>query len=117
MITLLETKEKIERDKQHWLLYLMDFVDDFRYNKNIRAVEQPIQLSDERLDAMLASTADYLCSELRLQYPAWTENVPAIKNPWFVSGIDNLKAISLVESPLHFRKRKIFVLENFLQRV
>jgi hypothetical protein len=31
--------------------------------------------------------------------------------------MENLKAIALVESPLRFRIRKIFVLENFLNRV
>jgi hypothetical protein len=43
--------------------------------------------------------------------------IPAYKDPWFVSGMENLKAITLVESPLHFRRRKIFVLGNFLSRV
>ena len=32
------------------------------------------------------------------------------------SGYENLKAISIVESPAFFRRRKIFVLENFLYR-
>ncbi len=117
MITIKGTKKKIEQDKQHWLLHLMDFVDDFRYYKDSYAVEQPIECSDEKIDAMLASTNDYLCSELKLEYPKWSMTIPAVKDPWFVSGIENLKAISLVESPLHFRKRKIFVLENFMQRV
>jgi hypothetical protein len=43
--------------------------------------------------------------------------VPAPHDPWFVSGMESLKAIALVESPLPFRLRKIFVLENFLSRV
>jgi hypothetical protein len=54
---------------------------------------------------------------LGFQSPEWVLNVPACKDPWFVSGIENLKAIALVESPLFFRIRKIFVLENFLTRV
>ncbi len=117
MITLRETKEKIEQDKPHWAVYLMDFVDDFRYFKNEKAIEQALQQSDEKIDALLASTVDYLCSEMNLQSPSWVETIPALKNPWFVSGFENLKAIALVESPLHFRRRKIFVLENFLHRV
>ncbi len=117
MITLKETKEKIEKDKVHWLVYLMDFVDDFRHYKNRNAIEQSFQQSDEKIDALLASTVDYLCSEMKLQPPSWVENIPALKDPWFVSGFENLKAIAVVESPLHFRKRKIFVLENFLHRV
>jgi hypothetical protein len=43
--------------------------------------------------------------------------VPTCKDPWFVSGMENINAIALVESPLQFRIRKIFVLENFLIRV
>jgi hypothetical protein len=30
--------------------------------------------------------------------------------------VENLKASALVESPVHYRKRKIFVLANFLER-
>jgi hypothetical protein len=43
--------------------------------------------------------------------------VPACRKPWFVAGMENLKAIAVAESPLRFRIRKIFVLENFLSRV
>ncbi|NCO37375.1 MAG: hypothetical protein COZ06_23865 [Armatimonadetes bacterium CG_4_10_14_3_um_filter_66_18] len=42
--------------------------------------------------------------------------LPPLPEPWFVSGIENLKATALVESPTHFRKRRIFVLGNFLER-
>jgi hypothetical protein len=117
MITLKETKEKIENDGTYCQIHLMDFVDDFRYYKNKEAIRESFNYTDERFDALLASTADQLCAELKMEPPQWIEKIPAVKNPWFVSGLDNLKAITLVESPLHFRKRKIFVLENFLQRV
>jgi hypothetical protein len=42
--------------------------------------------------------------------------VEALDSPWFVAGIENLKASALVESPVRFRKRNIFVLANFLER-
>ena len=42
--------------------------------------------------------------------------VGALATPWFVAGVENLKALALVESPTHFRKRNIFVLGNFLSR-
>jgi hypothetical protein len=58
-----------------------------------------------------------LNDELGIECPRWILEVPACKDPWFVSGLENLKAIALVESPLQFRLRKIFVLENFLSRV
>lgn len=69
------------------------------------------------IGTLVASTVDYLCRELKMAPPTWVQQVPPCKDPWFVSGMENLKAIALVESPLPFRLRKIFVLENFLSRV
>lgn len=95
----------------------MNFVDDFRRHKNLRAVIEPFELSDVRMDALLASTTEALCDELSLVPPAWLAEIPACDDPWFVGDLQRLKAISIVESPLRFRMRKIFVLENFLSRV
>lgn len=117
MITLKETKEQIEKEPQHWCIHLMDFVDDFRYYKNLRAIAEPFTRSEPKIDALLASTAEVLCDELGFEPPPWLEGVPPCDEPYFVSGFENLKAISIVESPLRFRMRKIFVLENFLSRV
>ena len=117
MITLRETKREIESDPMNWVVHLMDFVDDFRYYKDPSAVAEPFELSGDRLDAMLASTAQYLCDELSIETPDWITGIPACKDPWFVSGMESLKAIALVESPLQFRVRKIFVMENFMSRV
>jgi hypothetical protein len=117
MLTLTETKRQIERDPRNWCVYLMDFVDDFRRRKDPRAVAEPLDLSDQRLDALLASTAETLCDETGITPPAWLLRVPECDRPYFVGELENLKAISIVESPLRFRLRKIFVLENFLSRV
>lgn len=117
MTTLHETKQRIEAEPSNWVVALMDFVDDFRYYKNISAIAQPLELNDERFDALLAATAHYLCNELKIETPTWIWTVPPCKDPWFVSGMESLRAIALVESPLPFRLRKIFVLENFLHRV
>ncbi len=95
----------------------MDFVDDFRHCRNLTALAEPLQSTGSPMDALFASTAEYLCDELGLEPPTWLAAVPASKTPWFVSGIESLKAIALAESPLRFRIRKIFVLENFLSRV
>jgi hypothetical protein len=117
MTTLRKVKDRIKADPKNWRVYLMDFVDDFRYYKDARMIAEPFELSDERTDALLASTAEALCDELGVEAPAWLGEVPACRDPYFVSGLENLKAISIVESPLRFRIRKIFVLENFLSRV
>jgi hypothetical protein len=95
----------------------MDFVDDFRHYKDPAAISKPIVLTGDRMDALLAATAETLCTELGIEAPAWLDRVPPCKIPWFVSGLENLKAIALAESPLSFRWRKIFVTEGFLSRV
>ncbi len=102
---------------EHWEIPFMDFVDDFRRNRDTTFLQEPFTLDNERIDALLASTVEYLCDEMGLEIPEWTEDVPGCMAPWFVSGLENLKAITIVESPLRFRMRKIFVLENFLYRV
>src|SRR5262245_63240132 len=117
MLTLKEVKQKIKDDPKNWSVYLMDFVDDFRYYCDRRMIEEPFELDDERFDALLAATAEQLCNELKINPPEWILAVPAPHDPWFVSGMESLKAIAIVESPLPFRIRKIFLLENFLSRV
>lgn len=117
MITLRQVKDNIEKEPQHWCLHLMNFVDDFRREKDLQAIGEAFQISDERTDALLASTAETLCDELKLTPPKWLNEIPACKEPYFVGELESLKAISIVESPLRFRIRKIFVLENFLSRV
>jgi hypothetical protein len=74
-------------------------------------------LDNSKFDALLASTVEVLCKESGLETPRWTKNVPACEKPFFVAGFENLKATAIVESPLHFRIRKIFVTESFLERV
>ena len=103
--------------KEHWRIPFMEFVDDFRSTRDYSLIEMPFPLSDEKFDSLLDSTTEYLCDELGIETPDWVWEVPACKEPWFVSGYDNLKAISIAESPVFFRRRKIFVLGNFLSRV
>jgi len=117
MMTLRELKEQILADPKWSLIYFMDFADDFRYYKDPQAVVEPFELSDQKMDALLASMAESLCDEMGIEPPEWLARVPACREPYFVGGLENLKAISIVESPLRFRIRKIFVLENFLSRV
>ena len=115
-MTLVELKQIIMQNPSTWSIYLMDFVDEFRRKKDLRMLQDPFTLSDDHFDALLASTAEYLCDEQKFQPPIWLSAIPACNKPWFVAGIENLKAIALAESPLRFRIRKIFVLENFLSR-
>lgn len=117
MITLRETKQQMLADARWWKLYFYDFVDEFRRQKNFEMIAEPFELNDEKTDALLASTIEKLCDELKIEIPEWIKKVPSCREPFFVGGIENLKAILIVESPLRFKARNVFVSENFLVRV
>lgn len=117
MTTLKETKEKINADSENWKLFFYDFVDDFRYFKDVKLISEPFNFNNEKFDALLASTAEKLCEEMGLDIPKWLNETPNCKIPFFVAGFENLKATAIVQSPLRYRIRNIFVTESFLERV
>lgn len=68
-------------------------------------------------DAYLAALAEHLALCERLPIPDWTEEPDRfLSEPFFAGGLESLKAILLVESPLAFRRRLIFISENGLSR-
>jgi hypothetical protein len=115
--TVEETRRAMIQLGENWIIPLMDFVDEMRRSRNPELIQTPFPCDNERMDSILASTIEYLCHELDMEVPDWVWNVPACCHPWFVSGVENIKAIAIAESPPFFRRRKIFVLENFLSRV
>lgn len=117
MITARETKQRMIDDPRWWKIALMDFVDDFRYYRNPAAISDSFDLGDEEKDAVLAGTIETLCDEMEISIPAWLRDVPACREPRFLSRVEAMKAFSLAESPVHFRVRKVFVCDNFLHRV
>lgn len=118
MITAKETLGRMLREQPHWRIGLMDFVDDVRRRKDPRAIAESFDFAEgTRLTALLAAVIDQLCLELAWEPPEWTARVPPAPRAWFVSEMDSLKAIALVESPPAFKARRVFVLENFLHRV
>ena len=117
IITAVETNLKMKEAPRWWRIALFDFVDNFRRHKNPTAIEEPFEINDDRMDAVLAGVIESLCDEMDMPIPAWLDNVPACREPYFVSGVENLKASAIVQSPVHFRIRKVFVMENFLHRV
>ena len=95
----------------------MDFVDDFRHHRDPAAIAEPFGLGDEQKDAVLAGAIETLCDELKIDIPDWLSDVPGCGDPCFLSRVEAMKSFSLVESPIHFRVRKVFVGDNFLFRV
>jgi len=107
----------MEDGSKSWPLHLFDFVDSFRRRGDVKLVTSPLPSGvEQRIQCLLTSTMETVCAEKGLLVPAWSRGVPALQEPWFVSGIESLKAMALVQSPIHFRQRNIFVLSNFLER-
>ncbi|MBP9110812.1 MAG: hypothetical protein KBF83_14750 [Pyrinomonadaceae bacterium] len=117
MISVAETRKKFDEDPDAWRIPLMDFVDDFRFYRDVTAIEQPFELGDVEKDAVFAGVIETLCDELDIPIPEWLLQVPACKQPLFLSRMESLKATAIVQSPVRFRLRKVFVHENFLSRV
>lgn len=101
-----------------WSIHLFNFVDEFRRNPRRELIDAaPESETPRHLECLIASTVESLCDEKGMIHPAWCMSVGRLPAPWFVSGVESLKATALVHSPLHFRKRNIFVMDNFLDRV
>ncbi len=112
------TAYKIERDGfDSWKIHLFDFVDEFRRTADARlALLPPPRSLDDRLTALLSSTVRALCDELGIATPRWAALQRFLPKPWFLSGMNSLKASALLESPTSFRANNIFVHANFLER-
>jgi transcriptional regulator with XRE-family HTH domain len=113
------TSMKIERDGfDSWKIHLFDFVDEFRRTLDPRLIILPPQQSLHiSLKALLASVVVDLSNEEQMNSPLWALKRYFLKTPWFVSGMNSLKATAIVESPLPYRANNIFVHANFLSRL
>ena len=102
---------------QDWKISFFNFVDYFRKNPDERLILLPPvpELGEKEL-ALLKGIVATLCDETSVSVPDWAEESAWLKEPWFVSGFKSLKASSIQESPIHFRKNNVWVLENFLSR-
>ena len=100
-----------------WMVHLFNFVDAFRRQpRRELVVEAPDTDTPHRIEALLASTVETLCNEINFTVPGWCRGVDRLPGPWFVSDTASLTALALVHSGPHYRKRNIFVLDNFLVR-
>jgi hypothetical protein len=99
---------------------LREFLDTF-YGSNpdmmARAINDTPARIDPVHDAYLAAVAEHLGLRFGLPVPQWVEEPHRfLVKPFFAGGLETLKAILLVESPLAFRRRQIFVSANALSR-
>jgi transcriptional regulator with XRE-family HTH domain len=118
MDSVADVSERIALEgEETWPIYLFNFVDEFRRNPRPGlVVPAPDPDTPPRSLCLLAATVETLCDSVGMDLPDWCFAVGALPDPWFVSGVESLKAMALVHSPAHFRKRNLFVLDNFLER-
>lgn len=105
---------------------LMQLLDDYRRVQRRDGTLAAAQLFDEppagtgdvRVDAALAALAEHLARHDGWRPPLWAfEDDRQAKPWWFVSGVSSWHAAALVESPLAFRKRGVFLTSSALDRV
>ena len=107
----------LEDGEQSWRRHLMDCVDAVRRSGTVVSLETPPAVElPARLRVLTAAIAETLAAECETGAPRWTGGVGPLDRPWFVSGYESLKASALIESPVPFRSRNVFVLANFLER-
>jgi hypothetical protein len=100
-----------------WKIHFFNFLDAFRRTRNLKLVFlPPVAETEPRFKSLLASMVCESCAEMGLAIPDWANQTYFLDEPWFVAGMESLKAMAIVESPLYFRRNNIFVLDNFMSR-
>ncbi len=80
--------------------------------------DAPPSTGDTRVDAAFAALAEHLARRDGWAVPAWATD-PSRETPewWFVTDLVGFHPRALVESPLSFRKRGVFITSDALVRV
>lgn len=80
--------------------------------------DAPPATGDSGVDAAIAALAEHLARRDGWRPPSWAFDERRYAEPWwFVSGVRAWHALALVESPLAFRKRGVFLTSSALERV
>jgi hypothetical protein len=102
---------------------LADFIDEFNRADMVKRQQMvkkfPFKkITDKKYAAYIAAAVEELCFINNMDIPEWVfDKKYRLKEPFFVGGLESLKAFLIAESPVSFRRRNIFVSENVLKRV
>jgi hypothetical protein len=106
----------------HLRYLLANFIDTFnqatKENKIKMIKNHPFPAINKKRDkAYIAAIIEELCVRNSIIIPDWVEDKKFfLKEPFFVGNLESIKAFLLIESPVSFRRRNIFVSENVLNR-
>jgi hypothetical protein len=100
-------------------LRLRSLVQDItRANVNWSVIPRPTT-KDERLLVMSASLAELLASRQKQAPPAWTAEIGALQEPFFLlqstAEMKRLRILCETQSPEPMRKRRLYAPPNFLE--
>ena len=93
------------------------FVDEFNRNSNI--ILNPPKYKSIVANAYYAGLVEYLTNKNGIRNPDWVfERKYYLKEPFFPSGVRRfeLRVLSMLESPIEFKSRNIFIGENTFNR-
>lgn len=115
--TVAVSQKLLQEGGDTWKPHFMELVDEFRKTRDIRLLLlPPVEGLDLKFKALLASITLSLCEEARQTPPGWALKRYFLIKPWFVAGVESLKALCIRDTPIAFRRNNIFVLDNFLSR-
>jgi hypothetical protein len=112
----LRNRRPLELELGDWLdrFYLAPTSEAFREEPMLLAGDLP---NGAVADALLGAVAEHLARRYSLPIPAWTfEPQRFLRRPYFALEAAAFRATLLLESPMEFRSRNLFVTANALSR-
>ena len=83
--------------------------------RRLMVENRPPATGDAGYDALLAALVEHLCTGVAMPAPLWVDEPDRFVEPWwFVSGLRSLHASALVESPISFARRGVFICDGAL---
>ena len=118
--TLQEVARRTAAQEDSFDRSLREFLDSFYLaptdQREAAIADEPEELTATQ-DAYLAAVAEHLARRFDLAIPVWTDHGNRfLHRPFFAGGLESLKATLLVESPIAFRRRLLFVSADALSR-
>lgn len=120
---LLAVGERLSRVWRYVVLQLLDDHDTALRHHGLDAARgiwtaEPPVTDEPRVDAALAALAEHLARRDGYPTPPWAlDTFREAQEWWFVTDLVGLHPRALVESPLSFRKRGVFITAEALVRV
>lgn len=119
-MTIAEIAHRANQGSQRFDPAVREFLDSWQgmtRQERERALAEEPEAVGKMHDAYLGALAEHMALSDRIDTPAWTEGASRfLEQPFFSGGLESLKATLLVESPLAFRRRLIFLSANALSR-